>query len=456
MKNQATTLPQQDPFYPNYDCFTDEETGETITLVRDSLGVPDESIPEETNDILNIPEYAIAQQTMSVRRPVVKSASLDWLSINFLQPMSGEVSETLCNEIVPKFFKERTTEIIKGNFQITPTGKYVGRVFKTGFDVYYHGACFASIQSEPFSHFIKSPDSITVKLRNEWLYCDWLPVVMEFIKTFNLKFDGISRADIALDGFNFMQPLQLANRKLIRVKNRIKVVPFSMGNGAIEGFYLGSRNSDRYLRGYHKNKEIEKSKKTYIREFWKLNGVKDYQFKHMERCEITMKAKELKKFKPDGLDLNFLQNMNDAEFLQSLAKSSMDDLYHFTELPVNAKQNVSRLKRVCEIVFEGLAMKLKRTVVRTASKIRCIQMAIKANYQLYLKSKIENFKVVAHELIHECELEDWFKRKKPKFIYEYELEKKNDRPFYPLYSSEPGKRLDLFTQPVLMRPFVGI
>lgn len=411
--------------------------------------------------LAHVPERFRLPESIEIKCPVVKVAAVDWLTISASQPMENTGPG---DDPQPKFFKaEFRGEYQKGDFAVVSNSNMRDRVYSKAFDVYYMGSLFGILFCCPYSAGVKSPDSVAFKVNNEWLYAEWTQPLYQFLKSFNLQLQGVSRLDIALDGIGFLDPMRYADMKAVRLKGKTNLSRWSRGNQKITGFLLGSKASDRYVRCYHKNNEIEQSsKKYYVQKFWSNNGISEDQFAEMERLETVFKAAELKKIIsdpvlrkqfPGSTTWKFIANLADPVFLQALAKTAIDDLYVFTEQPETEKTNVSRLRKVCEVIYGATCRKIKRVGEKNAARIRATQQAIKVVYQLYLKTKAERFRYLAGELIQECELETWWKKRKPKIIYEYELAVKNERPFYPLFS---GKNLDLTKMPRLTRPYVEI
>lgn len=362
-------------------------------------------------------------------QPTVKTVCVDWLEVNATQPGTMEG-----NEFQPLHFTQTSEGKEVNDFAVLPEPNQRTRVFSTCHEIYYKGELFATVFSRPYSNAIKKYDAISVKLENYWLYQEYINEFVKFFNTFRLTLIDIKRLDVACDGFNFLKPVDELRKDKCEKVGDADVTLTLRGKKGVNHFLLGSRSSDRYARSYRKRDEIEQhSKKYYIYEFWRNCGVKDSEFENMERLEVVLKCKEVKRLNEGLSPWQIINKLQNADYLQSICKTSFTRLYEFRR-KTKPGQNVSRAKRLYQIKWMGVCVALVRAKKETAKKIRALQTTIKTSYQLYLKTGRSYFSNMADELIYNCDLKQWFDKRKPTFDYEYYLTEKRNRPFVALYN----------------------
>lgn len=401
--------------------------------------------------------------------PTVKTIALDWLEIAFKQSGSfttkiDGIENTPTTEFIPDFFKsvEHSEDI--GDFRLVPDKNLRTSVFSRGHRILLKGSEIGQAFHTPYNTVVKKPDDLTIKINNQLLYSDWFKVVRDIATAARLKLHHIQKLDVACDGVNFLYPARLVKVEAIEMVGTA-FLDFKVRNKKVYSFVLGSRSSDRFARCYNKQREIEEhSKKHYIQDFWKHNGVKESEFDNMERLEISMKTKEIKRLQVlknqmtldecrelygdvsqseyyeicETIGWDGLHSLTKCETLVSICKTEFKRLYEFRD-PVEEGQNVTNKKITrFEILWHACGELIEKINFKSAKRIRSVQTAIKTNYQLYLKTGRGYFSNMADELILNCGLEVWFQKRKRNFDYEYHLCQKYDRPFLSLYNDDTG------------------
>lgn len=158
---------------------------------------------------------------------------------------------------------------------------------------------FLTIEIEPRVSFI-SPDIIKVKIENQFLYFDFLPVLREFLDLFKISFLRFTRLDICFDFQNLgvysgFQVLENFALKKWKVKGKSKFSAY--GNSTSwQGVKFGSRLSPVSITIYNKTEEMKaKISKEYISAIWEKNGM-DIS-KPVYRLEFCLKPSSQTEFK---------------------------------------------------------------------------------------------------------------------------------------------------------------
>lgn len=356
--------------------------------------------------------------------PTFYTAVIDWLEINFLFPIQRE-SLTHCA------LSTRVT------LEELPR---VTRVFSKVYNVLLDGVLIGQLSSEPFSTVIKDRNSCTFKLENHLCYTDsWVDIIKELADELGLQFQSLKKVDVALDGTGVVEPIRLAFEKKVRKVGRSSVQPIMNNGRKIDAFHIGKRTSDKFLRGYEKSREIEKSKKYYIRDFWERNG---FMADKVERLEVSMKGKVVRDmgFKDDW---DSLQDLTDPSYLVGLVRPMLKQSYEFTLWPDGAEK-VTRLERVFTCIFECSCALLSKAKAIPSKKIRSVQTAIKTLYHVHLQTGRDLYKKIAEEMVENAGFEFWYLKRIPDWITERAREAGKGMEYIPcLEEYEPGLQLSL-------------
>ncbi|WP_139211788.1 hypothetical protein [Neolewinella agarilytica] len=135
--------------------------------------------------------------------------------------------------------------------------------------------------------------SAKLEITNSTLYDTTLSreaIVDNPVKALNSNVIKPFRADIAFDSpglMTFLNAVHDRNIEAVRQSAYHKAKKYvSLATDEIEGFSFGSRSAGRFVRCYNKTKELETSKKEYISEFHKINGIEDT----VARLEVELKG----------------------------------------------------------------------------------------------------------------------------------------------------------------------
>lgn len=168
---------------------------------------------------------------------------------------------------------------------------------------YYGKDCFAEIQFDARMEVLK--DTAFIKYEN-FIFYDWLygsttlahRLYEGFFSEIGSKLLGITRCDIAVDGVDFDQFINLLaftdNYEQLKVQN-VSPSQYNINTRQFESFTVGKRGGKKYCVYYNKTKEIADrgSKKQYILDYFVANGM-DVTTKSVNRFELRLDSEAFK------------------------------------------------------------------------------------------------------------------------------------------------------------------
>jgi hypothetical protein len=387
----------------------------------------------------NISKFVKSFDKDAMYTPKVRTVSLDWLELRFIQPghMEGD-------EFIPtlKLSNEDSNDV--GPYTFVPTG-HKTRVWGMIHEVFDgDGEKIGVFCSMPHCAKIFPANHCTFKMENALLYTEWLDILRAFAGAYDLQLHAVKQIDIALDGTGFMSPVSAMLTQDVEKVGRAMFTPTMNNKGhKILHFNLGSKKSERFMRCYWKEREIEHSKKYYIRDFWKENGVDESQFDSMERLEVSLSGHAMVSLW-GNVTWSKIELLTDALFLQSVFETTRKGLYDFRE-NTDEKTNVTRVKKAVSILYTGTTKKLQRFKVVTSKHIRQIQTTIKTTYNLALATGKEYYKLICDEIVNNTGMQSWFDKRHNLWKYEFHLSKKKGRDFMSiLHNYTPNEQLCLY------------
>jgi len=206
------------------------------------------------------------------------------------------------------------------------------------------------------------PDYNEFKLENHVLYRqDWTLDVCKAIQSIGLQFYHVTRLDIALDGYNWLDVFERYQRKEIRPLGRASMTTHTSKGGsgfhALDGVDWGKRSSEKHLTVYKVGKRVEVENKGYRAKFWAANGLENTE--DIQRLELKLKAKALKRLKTQAGEQiteirSLLRELESTSFLAGIMKAHFKGWFQWV-VPKENQKNTSRLERVDVIDWEGLA-----------------------------------------------------------------------------------------------------
>lgn len=199
---------------------------------------------------------------------------IDWLSVLFRSNMNKNIP-------APQTEKEEFSHKVNDDIVLTYYGKG-NEHYKYIWHVYVRGQHLATMLSHTRNAKFVRDGMVKVDFKNHLLYSDQLwPVYNELVDALDLHYKNVSRVDIALDGLNYLVDFmnyyvkQTLENKVVEFKGRPDVQPRVLYRKSMkfQNFMIGKPGSRVYMTIYNKSLEIVKSRKEYIQEFWKQNGI---------------------------------------------------------------------------------------------------------------------------------------------------------------------------------------
>lgn len=295
---------------------------------------------------------------------------------------------------------------------------------------YLHGEPVATIITHPRNAIMgrTAPCEGTralsqLRLENHILYREgWLKIYAAILEGLGVALNNVTRLDISVDGGPFLAQYRALISGQYKKVGRAKHSCHFTGKDEIEGFYIGSRSSERYVRGYSKTSEIRQAggHKTYIPAAWAKanleawNGGKG----EVERLEVVLRAKALAQ--ADAFDVTRLE---DDAYLAGLMRANLEKFYQFVDAEELARTgNISRCERIEAVDWAALgAVRLERLpTTKKPNVIWAVQRRISFDMMEYwarmendgddLFSQSFSFN---YELAKAYGILDWFERKLP-------------------------------------------
>lgn len=174
-------------------------------------------------------------------------------------------------------------------------------------------------------------NEVSVKIANVLLYTiNYHLIIYRLLDAFGLNFVRYARLDIALDGTDILNQVDMLNKwaKSYTVQSNndaISILPtaFNKKEHRWLGWSVGKGKSGISARLYDKTNEITQTKKEYITEFWRKNGIPTT---YVGRFEIQLNYKKLKRYQ---LNLSSLEKMSDAGFVGAIFTNEVKSWLRF-------------------------------------------------------------------------------------------------------------------------------
>lgn len=279
--------------------------------------------------------------------------------------------------------------------------------FKFGYDVYQDGRKFATVFCCPRSPEIIKPDLIQVKIENTVLY-EYQPIQesRDFFAAMGWKVRNITRLDIALDGVQVMDIVEGWNRGVYGKKGKATITTYHTGVRKLQGFDIGKRSSDKWMTGYIKSDELEKSNKPYIKKFWQLCGLDTSQ--PVQRLELKLRNESIKKI--EAFDW---QRLDDFSYLAGVFRLECKNYFEFYTADQDALKNRSRIKCIdtwCD--WDALlAVKLNKLDAIETSELYRLKLGAKVMYECYLSTGAQYYADIAQEMAMNINCIEWYMKK---------------------------------------------
>lgn len=290
------------------------------------------------------------------------------------------------------------------------------------------------------------PDYNELRVENHILYREnWAADLCAAINLMGLEFYHITRLDIALDGYGWLDIFERYQRQEIRALGRASMTTHTTKNGSgfhsIDGVDWGKRSSEKHLTAYKVGQRVEIENKGYRAKFWEANGLTDTA--NVQRLELKLKAKALKRLKTaQGKPITelktLLSELENPAFLAGVMRAHFKSWFEWV-IPDENQKNTSRLKRVQVIdwnVLEALEIK-KIPSTKKPNKVwaakRCATALLEYNERQFLSEYLSGYlrgigvsvpssslsdvsRNLAYAVAQQYEVGGWLQRRDPRMI----------------------------------------
>jgi len=196
--------------------------------------------------------------------------------------------------------------------------------------VYLNGVEVCDIYSCP-NNSTHAYNEVSVKIANGLLYTvNYHQIVYRLLNAFGLTFVRFARLDIALDGTDILNQVDMLNKwaRSYTVQSNndaITILPtaFKKREHRWLSWSFGKGKSGISARLYDKSNEIERTKKEYVTDFWRNNGIPTV---NVGRFEIQLNYKKLKQYE---LNLLSLEKLSDAGFVGAIFTNEVKSWLRF-------------------------------------------------------------------------------------------------------------------------------
>ena len=337
-----------------------------------------------------------------------KTIALDWLQVAY-------------NGSAPTFSEQEGAQYKEISDEITVKRSHrYSQEFEHTCEIIYKGEPFAYLESHPKKSAI-NPALINITVKNHRLYSiGYISMLDDVTTKLGLTYQYVKKIDIAID-----QSMKHKKRKLtylnklteaivtqeVKGVGRARFKPMYDSSFTLEGFHYGSKQSDKFVRGYYKHLELNSSKKQYIQEFWDLNKLNSTL--GVERIEMSIKKRELKKYLDfDKKDLYLLES---KACLASLFKSAASGFFEFVDRKEYTRKHkkVDRCKKLYTVSYYGFsALLLEKAKAVAIDQLARLKMATKTIFMIAKKTKNKLYSLLAEEIAENINLSEWYEEKR--------------------------------------------
>ena len=286
----------------------------------------------------------------------------------------------------------------------------------------YKNQAFATLSYCPsLRNRSRNRDIFVLKIANECFYREdsIKKEVLHFLSSYRFHIKSIRELHIAIDGNGIIKKHdKLFNKKELIRQRTIKLSQtLDDATKEIVGIRLGSNNSEKIVAIYNKSREILKSNKNYIGQFWHENGLDEVNG-NIDRLELRMKSKEL-----IGME-NKLLKLEDIDFLAAIVKEKTKSHLTFVNTITKKKFEVIDWSE-----FEAIEVRKVPLIININSE-QSIRTTLKTLYLKGFQFKEKKFHECALILSKHYDLTRWYYTSQDKWIKRNPIIKKNNISVY--------------------------
>jgi hypothetical protein len=323
--------------------------------------------------------------------------------------------------------------------------------FKFIWDIEINNLIVAEIRTNPNKSFLHENAAI-IKFNNELLYNENLNALYQKIKKqLGFQFIKINQIDIALDQVEDKETNQHIKfaYDFIRGKTNFvgnQTIRIDMQKQHIRDIYIGQRNSHKFLRCYYKKRELQRSNKTYILDYWRKNKL-EHDDKEVFRSELSLRGSvineiEIKDLANNGgnyqpfFDENIISIVQSNEFLNSVFRSETKKFCSTVKISEYLQKAKDASRCAQNYIFEHLDLTepillLSRLKADAAKMVHKIKMTCKFLEQIFAETNQDAYRMLSDNIAAFEGLLHWKMQKEKDWIQEHK--RKLDNPLYKRY-----------------------
>jgi len=285
---------------------------------------------------------------------------------------------------------------------------YGNKMYKQVYEVYHYGERFCTLLIG--GRMTVHADTAVIDIDNGMFYMQSLTGLKgdidELLSILGGNVLTVPRLDIAVDGIdlNWLVYGVEQGRTIEKCgQDNFKPLEWNRESQSFEGFKVGSSKSGRLVRYYNKTEEIRESKKKYITEFHKKNGLEGEVY----RLEFRLGHRFT-----GAVDGWTWEKIFSWEALKRLVMTSQKNCFEF--VPSQGDKNKSRRKRLAVLFFSRILAPFKRVRKAVKDSSRTEKIVVKrliraaavldcTNWQTYIEA--------IRRIIYQSSLKDWIERK---------------------------------------------
>lgn len=355
------------------------------------------------------------------------AVNLDWLSVNFQHPEDSIPT--------PPDNDPFTFEAGGLNFEYTGGGQ---QHYKHIWKVNFEGEQVATLLSHTRNVKFVKANHCKVDFKNHLLYSAHLwPIYETIVMALTLLYKSINRVDIALDNANALMELcnlyakQTRQTKVFEFKGRPRIDNKVLDRVSMmyQNFTIGTPGSGKYITIYNKSLEITRSRKEYIQDFWKQNGIiekltdleatakrlegtKEPIYiegqKNIFRFEIRLSGRAIKEI--DGFKMELLRTVDGLMSIVKLHTIQFFDAF-WTDDP-----KTTRCTPMVLFPYENFnIIPLKKAKLQERDDLYKTKLSINKNVKQLFTGKLDPENASVQEMIlfdiQQFNLKKWFEKK---------------------------------------------
>lgn len=272
----------------------------------------------------------------------------------------------------------------------------------------------AIVRSVPHSAHVMPMNRVMVKLENSTLYdYTWSETLDQLRRTVGLEYRSTSRLDLAADGQDFLVPFGDAARGAVSYGGRADFV-VRWSQGKVKAAELGTRSGNKFARIYGKSRELRLSGKLYIADYWQQQGAAPDA--EVERCEISTKGKEVRRYFADEQRAEFLDYLTCPRYRAKVYDSLAATFVRFRtgECGERSREREDLVKWDWTAITDGEPIDRNARQRRVQDiGLNALKAHVRLSYMVHVATDSARHLSCAQEIAEACGLGQWMRDKAP-------------------------------------------